>query len=156
MLGISDAVELAKKVGDLVKTGATIGLQETIMDLRQAVLNVKEELLQLREDNQTLRAKVSEKNTWDDASAQYKLVATPRGGTVYYADGPPPHYACPTCFASKKIIPLQHSGGSSYSYKCTQCNAYYPIEEPKPPRTTVFSPSPGPADRGGPQGWMGS
>jgi hypothetical protein len=42
MLGISDAVELAKKVGDLVKAGVTIGLQETIMDLRQAVLNVKD------------------------------------------------------------------------------------------------------------------
>lgn len=38
MLGISDAVELAKKVGDLVKTGATIGLQESIMELREAMV----------------------------------------------------------------------------------------------------------------------
>jgi hypothetical protein len=48
MLGISDALELAKKAGDLVKAGATIDLRETIMDLRQAILNVKDGMLQLR------------------------------------------------------------------------------------------------------------
>jgi hypothetical protein len=100
-----------------VKGVATIGLQETIMELREAVLNAKDEVLRLREENQTLRGQVSEKLAWEAASAQYKLVATPTGGTVYHTEGPPPHYACPTCFASRKTIPLQHRGGSSVYFQ---------------------------------------
>jgi len=59
MLGITDAVELTRKIGDLVKAGATLGLQETITELREAVLNAKEEVLRLREENQTLNAKLA-------------------------------------------------------------------------------------------------
>ena len=151
MLAIPEALELTKKLGELVKAGATIGLKETIMELREAVLNVKDEVLHLRENNQALRAQVSEKSAWDEASARYTLVATPTGGTVYHSDGPPPHYACPTCHASRKIIPLQHAGGASIAYQCPQCKAYYPINERQPidtPRTV--------GGRGGPHGWMGT
>jgi hypothetical protein len=151
MLGISDAVELTKKIGELVKAGITLGLQETIVELREAVLNAKDEVLRLREDNQALRTQVSEKAAWDESAAKYSLVATPTGGTVYHTDGPPPHYACPTCFAAKTIIPLQHAGGSSISFKCPQCKAYYPIREHEPERRVPPTPN-----RGGPNGWMRS
>ena len=83
----------------------------------------------LREENQALRTKASDKSAWDEAAAEYQLVATPTGGTVYHSEGPPPHYACPTCYASGKLIPLQHAGGSSIAYQCPQCKAVYPINE---------------------------
>jgi hypothetical protein len=148
-LGISDAIELTKRVGELVKGAATLGLQETIIDLREAVLNTKDEVLRLREENQALRSQVAGKSAWEETSARYKLVATPTGGTVYETEGPPAHYACPSCFASEKAIPLQHMGGDSYAYKCPKCQAHYPIREPKP-RPQVLSPN----LRGGPHGWM--
>lgn len=149
MLGIPEALDLTRKLGELVKAGVTLELQETIVKLREAVLNVKEEVLQLREDNQALRSQLSEKAAWDDAAAQYKLVATPTGGTVYHTEGPPPHYACPTCYASGKIIPLQHRGGGSIYYLCPPCKVSYPIREHEPSVTT----SP-PRRRSGPHGWM--
>jgi hypothetical protein len=151
MLGISDAVELTKKISELVKAGVTLGLQETIVELREAVLNAKDEVLRLREDNQTLRAQLSEKAAWDESAAKYELVSTPTGGTVWHTEGPPQHYACPTCFLGKKIIPLQHAGGASVYNKCPQCNAHYPIREHEPsPRTPRSS------NRGGPNDWMRS
>lgn len=63
MLGISDALELTKKIGDLVKAGATLGLQETIVELREAVMNAKDEVLRLREDNQDLRSQRKPRGT---------------------------------------------------------------------------------------------
>jgi hypothetical protein len=149
MLGISDVLELTGKVGDLVKAGMTLELQETIVKLREAVLDVKEDVLRLREENQALRAKAAEKSAWVEAAAQYELVATPTGGTVYHSDGPPAHYACPTCFASEKIIPLQPKGGDSVWYLCPQCKAPYPIKEHKPSEVVQH-----PVRRGGPYGWM--
>jgi hypothetical protein len=55
-LGISEAVELARKAGDLVKAGVTIGLQEIIVDLREAVMNAKDEVLTLRAELQAYTA----------------------------------------------------------------------------------------------------
>jgi hypothetical protein len=148
-LGISEAVELTKKLGELVKGAATIGLQETIMELREAVLNTKDEVLRLREENQELRAEVSEKSAWDEAASRYQLIATPTGGTVYHTEGPPDHYACPTCYASRKIIPLQHCGGDSVFYKCPQCEATYPVRETKQRQAALPQ-----VIRGGPNSWM--
>jgi hypothetical protein len=148
-LGISEAMELARKATELVKGLATIGLQETIMDLRQAILNVKDEMLRLREENQALRTQVAEKSSWDESAAGYKLIATPTGGTVYHTEGPPDHYACPTCFASRKIIPLQHAGGSSVAYQCPQCKAMFPIQE-RQARSKLEPPT----GRGGANSWM--
>lgn len=69
MLGISDAVELTRKVDEFVKAGMTLEFQEAILKLREAVMNAKEEVLQLREDNRLLRAEVSKKLAWLDTSA---------------------------------------------------------------------------------------
>jgi predicted RNA-binding Zn-ribbon protein involved in translation (DUF1610 family) len=119
------------------------------MDLREAVMNAKDEVLTLRAELQAFKAKELEAESWKDVSAKYTLVATPSGGTVYETEGPPPHFACPTCFVSKKIIPLQHAGGSSVAYQCPQCKAMFPIQERQ--ARSKFEP---PAGRGGPNSWM--
>ena len=121
MLGISDALELAKKAGDLVKAGVTIGLQETIMELRHAILNVKDELLRLREENQALKSEALEKTAWSETASKYTMVVAPGGATVYQSDGPPPHYACPRCFEEHKRAILQDRRVASGTYDCPEC-----------------------------------
>lgn len=121
MLGISDALDLARKAGDLVKAGVTIDLRETIMDLRQAILNVKDELLQLREENQVLKAAALEKTVWSETDSKYTMIVAPGGATVYQTDGPPPHYACPRCFGEHKRSILQDRRVASGTYDCPEC-----------------------------------
>jgi hypothetical protein len=121
MLGISDAVELTKKIGELVKAGVTLGLQETIVELREAVLNAKDEVLHLREENQSLKAEASKKAAWADIAAKYTLGQAPGGAIVYRTDGPPPHYACPRCFEDQKRAILQDRRVASGTYDCPEC-----------------------------------
>jgi predicted RNA-binding Zn-ribbon protein involved in translation (DUF1610 family) len=131
MLGISDAVELAKKVGDLVKAGVTIGLQETIMDLRQAVLNVKDEMLQLREENHALKAAALAKAAWSDIAAKYTLVEAPGGAHVYRTEEAPAHFACPRCFEEHKRAILQDRRVASGTYDCPECKRNFNVGAPK-------------------------
>ena len=128
MLGISDAVELTRKLGDIMKGVATIGLQETIMELREAVLNAKDEVLRLREENQSLRVKVSEKESWAEIAAKYTLVQAPGGAMVYETDGPPPHYACARCFAEQKLHILQDERDWTGRFKCPDCENSYLVK----------------------------
>jgi hypothetical protein len=129
MLGISEAVELTKKVGDLVRTGVTIGLQETIMELREAVLNAKDEVLRLREENQALRAKAAERTAWTEIAANYTLVKARGGAMVYETGGPPPHFACPRCFAEQKIHILQDEVDWTGRFKCPDCESEYLVNQ---------------------------
>jgi hypothetical protein len=148
-LGISEAMELARKATELVKGLATIGLQETIMDLRQAILNVKDELLHLREENQTLKAAALEKTSWSDTASKYTLVKAPGGAMVQKTDGPPEHYVCPKCFEDRKVYPLQDKGVMSGHYGCPGCNKSFAIDAPRTREPNSFEPR-----GGGPQSWM--
>jgi hypothetical protein len=132
MLGISDAVELAKKVGDLVKAGATMGLQETIMELREAILNAKDEVFRLREENHALQIKLSEKTAWAAIEAKYSIVQAPGGATVMRTEEPPvPHYACPRCFEDRKRQILQDRRVASGTYDCPACKAQFNVGLPQ-------------------------
>jgi hypothetical protein len=130
-IGISEAVDLVKKVGDLVKAGATIGLQETIMELREAVLNAKDEVLRLREENQSLKEAVSSKSAWAETVAQYPLVEAPGGAMVRKTVGPPEHYACPKCFEDHKVYPLQSKRiVTTGEYGCPGCGRGFLVDAP--------------------------
>jgi len=136
MLGISDAVELARKVTELVKAGATIGLQETVMELREAVLNAKDEVLTLKADLQAFKAKELEADTWQQTEGSHPLVTAPGGAVVRKTAGPPEHYVCPRCFEDRKVYPLQDkriitTGESG----CPGCGRGFLVALPeKPPR----------------------
>jgi predicted RNA-binding Zn-ribbon protein involved in translation (DUF1610 family) len=132
MLGISDAVELAKKVGELAKGVATIGLQETILQLREAVLNAKDEVLALRAEVQAFKAKELEAQTWQNAELKYPLVKAPGGAMVRKTAGPPEHYVCPKCFEDHKLYPLQDKRAMSGDYACPGCGKSFPVDQPKP------------------------
>jgi hypothetical protein len=152
MLGISDAVELAKKVGDLVKAGATMGLQETIMELREAILNAKDEVFRLREENHTLQAQVSERAEWAEIASTYTLTKAPGGALVYRTEeSPVPHYACPRCFEERRRQILQDRRVMAGTFDCPGCGKSYNVGPPH-----EFTPVPPASGGGGPHGWMRS
>jgi hypothetical protein len=132
MLGISDAVELTRKVAELVKTGATIGLQETVMELREAVLNAKDEVLTLRAELQAFKAKDLEAESWNDAERKYPMVKAPGGAMVRKTEGPPEHYVCPKCFVDRKVYPLQDKRiVTTGEYGCPGCGRAYLVALPE-------------------------
>lgn len=147
MLGISDAVDLSKKVFDLVKTGATIGLQETVMQLREAVLNAKDEVLTLRAELQAFKAKELETESWKETEAKHPMVEAPGGAMVRKTEGPPEHYVCPKCFEDRKVYPLQDKRVMSGDYACPGCDRSYPVGN-QPKLAPIAYP------RGGPDDWM--
>jgi hypothetical protein len=150
MLGISDAVELTKKLGELVKAGATIGLKEAIMELREAVLNAKDEVLSLRAELQAYKVKDLEAHSWKEAETKYPLVKAPGGAMVRKTAGPPEHYVCPRCFEDRKIYPLQDKRVMSGDHACPGCGRSYPVDLPKRlPPMVVQAPG-----SGSPEDWM--
>ena len=131
-LGISEAVDLAKQVAELVKQGITIDLQERVMDLREAVLNAKDEVLALREENRHLRDRLHEQQSWRERAAKYQLVTAPGGALVYCTEGPPPHYACPSCFERGETFPLQDRGLSNGVSECPSCKQGFNVNIRQP------------------------
>lgn len=125
--GINKVVALTKTVADLVKRGATIELQERITELREAVLDAKDEVLELREENQVLRSKLSEQDAWNARAAEYELVTTNGGATVWHTVGPPEHFACPACFEKKTINILQDVRNYGGDFRCPGCDHTYPV-----------------------------
>jgi hypothetical protein len=126
-LGITEAVDLTKRIADLVKAGATLEAQEHIVDLREAVLNVKGELIQSREDNQRLREQLAEKEIWEQRAAKYTLIQAPGGAVVYSGQEPLSHYACPRCFEKRQIQILQDGRNAAGSFKCSGCDKSFPV-----------------------------
>jgi hypothetical protein len=126
-LGITDAVELTKKVADLVKKGITIDLQESVMNLREAVLNAKDEVLELRQERQEPAALLAAQEDWRARTAPYKLVRTDGGAIVWHSEGPPFHFACPTCFEKRSVQVLQDSNSTGGHFYCTSCDKKFPI-----------------------------
>jgi hypothetical protein len=126
-LGISEAVELTKTIGDLVRKGITIDLQERISDLREAVLNAKEEVQDLRHKNHDLREELAAREDWRDRSSAYKWVKTDGGATVLYTADKPARFVCPACFEKRAIHPLQDPHSNSGQFVCTACDKHYPV-----------------------------
>lgn len=126
-LGITDAVDLTKRIADLIRAGATLEAQEKVIDLREAVLNVKDELIQSREDNQRLRAQLAEKEGWEERAAQYVLTRTQGGAVVYAREAPLSHYACPSCFEKRQVQILQDQRTATGTFKCPGCDKPFPV-----------------------------
>jgi predicted RNA-binding Zn-ribbon protein involved in translation (DUF1610 family) len=129
MLGIGDALTLAKKATDLVQAGITIDLRETVMDLRLAVMNAKDEVLALREENQQLKAQLAANEDWAQTRSKYKFVQAPGGAMVYHAEDPPEHYACPHCFGESKVSVLQDKRVVAGDYFCPACKSEFPVQK---------------------------
>ena len=126
-LGISEAVELSRRIGELVKAGTTLELQERVTELREAVLNAKDEVLCLKEENHTLREKLGEQDQWKARADTYTLVSTSGGATVWHRSQAPEHFACPACFERKTIGILQDVRNYGGDFRCPSCSKTYPI-----------------------------
>jgi len=126
-LGISEAVELARTIGELAKKGITLGLQEKITESREGVLNAKDEVLALRQQNQDLQGALQAQSDWQARAAAYKLVTTNGGAVVWHTRGPPEHFACPACFEAKKIQFLQDPDNYAGTFNCSGCGKTYPV-----------------------------
>jgi hypothetical protein len=132
MLGISDAIELTKKIGELVRAGAVLELQETIAELREALSNAQDEVLALRAEVRAFKLKELEKLLWEGTAAKFPLVKAPGGGLVRRTEGPPEFYACPKCFEDQKTYPLQPSNAATGYHACPGCGKSFPVDPPKP------------------------
>jgi hypothetical protein len=119
MLGISDAVDLAGRISELVKAGVTLELKERVTELREAVINAKDETLQLREEVQRLKTLVAEQSNWAATAAAHPMEKTAGGAFVRRFAAAPGYYACP---------PLQDGQRFSGELDCPKCKALYPIK----------------------------
>lgn len=114
-------VDTSKTVYELAKAGATIELQERLMQLRQEALEAQEEIL-------ALRGRVKELEAAAAVSQQMEF-----DGRVYWRvgeDGQRDAAFCPQCLDNeKKMIRVQRNGGSDwggYWWDCPTCkNRYY-------------------------------
>jgi len=130
-LGISEIVDLSKRIGDLAKAGMTMELQEKIVELRSAILDVKDELITLRQENQALKAEATEKACWADVTKKYVLIEAPGGAMVYRTEESPAHYACPVCFEGQKRRILQDNKVLAGCFSCPECETVFNVAKPR-------------------------
>jgi hypothetical protein len=106
MLSMSEVV-------DLIKKGATMELQEKIMDLRQATLDLQEENVELKSRVRDLESKLSLRVAmlWMDG--------------YYWQEGDPAPF-CPHCFEAKhQAVHLFASRSTAFRWTCPQCKTIY-------------------------------
>jgi predicted RNA-binding Zn-ribbon protein involved in translation (DUF1610 family) len=94
--------------------------QDTLYELR-------DELFTLQATNEKLRRELATIDEWKQLSARYTLGKTEGGAVVYVYNAEPTHYACPTCYNNKQIVPLQDNRTLSGKFRCTGCHAEYPV-----------------------------
>lgn len=109
-MNFREARSILDAVTKLVKTAATLDLQEKIVDLREYIISTKDENIALKEENQTLKLEIA-------AEQDFTL----RHG-LYYKEGDEVPF-CQKCLdGSKKRIHLQQW---SDGWKCFECDKYY-------------------------------
>lgn len=134
MPGITDVLDISKRIFELIKGGAKIGSTEEILALREAAADVRDELLTLREENRELREREQKRREWAALAQPYTMVQTPGGAFVYSSDGPPPHHACPACFQNQSIQFLQPDAGTGGTFTCQECETNFRLLRPDRPR----------------------
>ena len=109
-------VDTAKTIGELVKAGVTLELQEKIIQLRKEALDLEEENLRLKKENLKLKQEIELQ-----ATVTYRV-------KLYWCEGDEVPF-CPYCYEKSKL--LIHLDGPEYSsqgeefYTCGECNQMY-------------------------------
>lgn len=96
-------------------------------ETQDTLFSMREELFRLQSDNDSLKKKIAETESWDNKLSQYKLAETKGGAVVYKFTGTPEHFACPSCVSKKNIEILQDNRTYSGKYRCVGCSAEFPI-----------------------------
>jgi len=125
--GKIEAESQAKVLAALEKLGAA---QDVLFQMRDELLTLQAESLRLRQE-------IERHNSWKKRLASYGLVKTAGGAVVYKFNGEPEHFACPSCVNNQKLEILQNNRTMSGKFRCTGCEAEYPVnplETPPPIR----------------------
>jgi hypothetical protein len=130
--GKVDAESQAKITDALSKLGDA---QSTLFELQGA-------LFQLQADNDRLRRQLDDREAWNSRLAQYELTKTAGGAVVYGFKGEPTHYVCPSCVNKPELHILQDNRTMSGKFRCTGCEAEYPIEPREDPQAWAQAPEP--------------
>jgi rubredoxin len=104
---------------------------QQVADIQQQLFNTNQQLFELQKERDELQRQLKSTAEWEVEKARYKMVETPAGTILWESvDGSPQHYACPVCFADKKVLPLSKHG--EYALRCPLCNKTYQREKPPP------------------------
>lgn len=125
--GKIEAESQAKILAALGKLGAA----------QDALFQMRDELFNLQAENLRLQQEIDRHNTWKERLASYELVKTSGGAFVYKFKGDSEHFVCPSCVNNQKLEILQDNRTMSGKFRCTGCEAEYPVnpwENPPPIR----------------------
>jgi len=106
--------------------------QAKLGSVQDLLFSMREEMFQLQEKNRALQDQLRDADSWKETADRYELVRTSGSAVVYRFMGDPEHYACPSCFGSKKLHILQDTRTISGKYRCTGCGSDFPVEPAKP------------------------
>ncbi|MBD9437959.1 hypothetical protein IB223_17810 [Pseudoxanthomonas sp. PXM03] len=101
---------------------------DQITKLQDGLFHTQQQLLALQQTNEALRKELATMSAWEDRTSEYKLVQAPGRAVVYQYSGEPRHYACPTCYESRKISPLQDMKQPNGDFWCATCNKNFPVD----------------------------
>ena len=101
-------------------------------EAQDTLFSMREELFRLQSDNESLKKKISESESWDNKLSQYELTETSGGAVVYKFTGTPEHFICPSCISKKSIEILQDNRTYTGKYRCVACKAEFPIDPSQP------------------------
>lgn len=112
-------IETSKDIYELVKRGATIDLQQRLLQLREEAMSLQEENLLLTQRIQDLeeQLRISTELEYDGSLYWIKKSDTENEGPY-----------CQRCYDSdRKLIRLQSGGGrpNTYEWTCLGCDKHY-------------------------------
>lgn len=130
--GKIEAESQAKILAALEKLGAA----------QDALFQMRDELFNLQAENLRLQQEIDRHNTWNERLAGYELVKTAGGAVVFKFKGDPEHFACPSCANNQKLEILQDKRAMSGKFRCTGCEAEYPVNPPENPPSIRYDHDP--------------
>jgi NAD-dependent SIR2 family protein deacetylase len=101
---------------------------EKLGTAQDALFQMRDELFTLQAENLQLQKEIERHNSWNERLTSYALVKTAGGAVVYKFKGEPEHFACPSCANNQKLEILQDNRTMSGKFRCTGCEAEYPVK----------------------------
>lgn len=108
---------------------------ERLGTAQDALFQMRDEMFALQAENQQLKNEAEQNKKWHEKLSRYELVMTAGGAVVHRFKGDPLHYLCPSCLNKGQLEILQDNRTMSGKFRCTACEAEYPInprENPPP------------------------
>lgn len=115
---------LDKKIDSEVQE-AIRGVLQQLDAAQENAFELREERIRLADENRGLKEQIREFENWEARAKGYVLTQTEGGATVYASEGPPPHYACPSCFERRNLEVLQNRRVVAGIFDCPGCKTEF-------------------------------